>query len=87
VLYTIVMHNNTTKVKKAKEIKISKALRKEIVERNISALTNNLLNAIDNLDVILNESPHLGIPVNSETFAIKNILKLTVDALEDYPEK
>jgi hypothetical protein len=87
VLYTIVMHNNTTKLKKVKDIKISKALRKEIVERNINQLTNNLLNAIDNLNVILNESPSLGIAVNRDAIAIKDTLKLAVDALEDYPVK
>lgn len=87
MLYTIVMHNNTPKLKKVKDVKISKALRKEIVERNINQLTNNLLNAIDNLNVILNESPILGIAVNKDAVAIKETLQLAVDALEDYTVK
>ena len=87
MLYTIVMHNNTPKLKKVKDVKISKALRKEIVEKNINQLTNNLLKAIDNLNVILNESPLLGIAVNKDAVVIKETLQLAVDALEDYTVK
>jgi molecular chaperone GrpE (heat shock protein) len=85
VLYTIVMYNNTTKLKKVKDIKISKALRKEVVERNINQLTNNLLKAIDNLEVILNESPKVGIAYSSEAPHIKKTLEFIVNTLEEYP--